>query len=60
MKTYFKYNGERIRIARDCGATEDRFTEQEIIAALESGDAVRDRDFILLTTETNKVMGVFE
>jgi hypothetical protein len=60
MKTYFKYNGENIRIARDCGVTEDRFTEQQIIMALETGDAVRLREFIILKTESDKIMGVVE
>ena len=57
---YFKYNGKEIRIARDSGASQDRFTEHEIIDALESGDAVIDREFIILTSQTNKIMGVFE
>lgn len=60
MKTYFKYRGENVRIARDSGASQDRFTEQEIVDALESGDAVRQNDFILLTSQTDKIMGVFE
>ena len=60
MKTYFTYKGLRVRIARDSGVMEDRYTEQQILDALESGDAVIENEFILDSTQTNKIMGVFE
>lgn len=60
MKTYFTYKGKRIRIARDSGASDDRYTEKEILSAIESGDAVVEGKFILDTTKTHKIMGVFE
>lgn len=60
MKTYFTYKGKRVRIARDSGASKDRYTEQQILDALETGEAVIDDKFILDKTQTNKIMGVFE
>ena len=59
-KTYFLYKGKNVRIARDAGELKDRFTKTEIIDALESGDAIIDNDFIVSTSQNNKIMAVFE
>ena len=59
MKTYFTYRGMSVRISRDCGATQDRFTEKEVCDALESGDATWYKNFIILTAN-KKIMGVME
>lgn len=59
MKTRFTWNNMNIRIACD-ECQKDKFTKNEIIEALTNGNATMDGEFILLTTQTNKIMGVVE